>query len=338
MFLRAFAPVFFGLAAIMAQPVAAQTEAMRSYVIATAHEGGTYYPVGVAIALAAKVHLEGSQGIEVEAIPTNGSIENVALLRSGDVQFAIMQVLVGQWAQDGTGPFVDVGSQDEFRAVAMLWPDVAHFLISSDLSETGTVEDLRNLGGRAFAMGELGSGTEAINTFLFNNYGFPEGEWPLVYQGFNDAISSLDTGDVAALNIGAGVGTEAVQHALTRMGDRVTLLSVTEDEAARFDGGTGMVSVATITPGTYEGIDTPVQSIALPNFLAVRADVPEQDVYEITRALFENLGFLCEFHPAGCAVSLDAATTGLPIALHPGAERYFREMAAQANEAAAATE
>lgn len=331
---RACIRVLGFLAVLVAQPLAAQEPTVRSYVIGTAGEGGTYYPVGVAIALAAKIHLENTHGITVEAIPTNGSLENVALLRSGDAQFAIMQVLIGQWAFDGVGPFEADGPQEDLRAVARLWPDVAHFLLASELVETGTVADLNRLDGRAFAIGEVGSGTEAINTFLFDNFGFPHRDWPLVYQGFNEAVASLQTGDVAAINIGAGVGAEAVQHALTQMGDAVTLLSVTDEEAARFDAGTGRVQVTTIRPGTYEGIDTPVQSIALPNFLVVRADVPDEDVYLITQALFENLSFLCDFHPSGCEISLEQATEDLPMPLHPGAARYFSEQGQSPTEPA----
>ena len=75
------------------------------------------------------------------------------------------------------------------------------------------------------------------------------------------------------------------------------------------------------SPGQEKAINT----IAQPNFLAVRADVPEEDVYQITKTIYENLPFLQAIHPATNAMSLDVAISGLPVPLHPGAARYYRE-------------
>ena len=110
------------------------------------------------------------------------------------------------------------------------------------------------------------------------------------------------------------------------MGDGVTLLSVTDEELAEFDGGTGLYFAITIPGGTYPGIDEDVQTIAQPNFLAVNSDVPEEDVYLFTKTMYENLGFLCNIHPATCDMSIDNAMAGLPLPLHPGAARYYEEV------------
>ena len=80
-----------------------------------------------------------------------------------------------------------------------------------------------------------------------------------------------------------------------------------------------------IPAGTYPGQKADVDTIAQPNFLAVRADVPENDVYLITKTIYENLGFLRAIHKATNAMALEKAIAGLPAPLHPGAARYFRE-------------
>ena len=68
-----------------------------------------------------------------------------------------------------------------------------------------------------------------------------------------------------------------------------------------------------------------VATIAQPNFLGVRADVDEEAVYQITKAMYENLPFLHNIHKATHAISLESALSGLPVPLHSGAARFYQE-------------
>jgi uncharacterized protein len=317
------------LAAALALPLSglagAATAETRSYVLTTATTGGTYYPVGVALATLAKIHLQNEHGIDMSAISSAGSGENTVLMREDQAQFAIMQGLFGQWAREGSGALEESGPQENMRSIAMLWPNVEHFLIHSSLVETGTAEDLANLEGQGFSIGARNSGTEHSNKFLFDNYGFDYESWDLVYQGFGPSIDSLINGQIMSTNINSGIGVGTVTRAKAQMGDQVTLLSVTEEQLEQFDGGTGLYFAITIPGGTYPGIDDDVETIAQPNFLAVNADVPEEDVYLFTKTIYENLGFLCNIHPATCDMELDNAMAGLPLPLHAGAARYYEE-------------
>lgn len=320
---RAFVASVLALSA--ATPVLAEQDP-RPYTLATASEGGTYYPVGVAMALLAKINLQGSTGIDMEAITSAGSIENIALMREGTAQFGILQVLAGDLAQQATDQTVDFGPQDELRAVAMLWPDVAHFLLRSDLALTGTLDDLANLTGQGFSMGAEGSGTAYANGVLFANYGLDTTDWGVVNADYVQSVQMLVDGQIGGVNISSGIGAASVVDVFTRMNYGVRLLSVTNEQAASLDGGMGALSTVTIPAGTYPGLQEPLQSASMPNFLAVRGDVPDEDVYQITRVIFENLEYLCGVQAAACGMSLEAARTGLPIALHPGAARYFDEV------------
>lgn len=317
------------LAAALALPLAglaatAQADE-RSYVLTTAGTGGTYYPVGVALATLAKIHLQNAHGIDMSAISSAGSGENTVLLRENQAQFAIMQGLFGAWAASGTGALEEAGPQENMRSIAMLWPNVEHFLLHTSLVETGTAQDLANLTGRGFSIGARNSGTEHSNRFLFENFGFDYDSWDLVYQGFAPSIDTLINGGIMGVNINSGIGVGTVTRARAQMGDNITLLSVTDEELEAFDGGTGLYFHITIPGGTYPGLDDDIVSIAQPNFLAVNADVPEEDVYLFTRTIYENLGFLCNIHPATCDMSLDNAMAGLPLPLHAGAARFYEE-------------
>lgn len=297
----------------------------RSYVLTTAGTGGTYYPVGVALATVAKIHLQNQHGIDMSAISSAGSGENVVLLRENQAQFAIMQGLFGQWASSGTGALKEAGPQKNMRSVAMLWPNVEHFLLHTSLVKTGTASDMNNLTGKGYSIGARNSGTEHSNKFLFDNFGFKYDSWNLVYQGFGPSIDTLINGGIMGVNINSGIGVGTVTRARAQMGNNVTLLSVTDKELAAFDGGTGLYFHITIPGGTYPGLDKDIVTIAQPNFLAVNADVPDEDVYLFTKTMYENLAFMCNIHPATCDMSLDNAMSGLPLPLHAGAARFYKE-------------
>lgn len=316
------------LAAALALPLAATAgfaEAQtRSYILTTAGTGGTYYPVGVALATLAKIHLQNAHGIDMSAISSAGSGENIVLMRDNQAQFAILQGLFGLWARDGSGGLAESGPQENLRSIAMLWPNVEHYIVRSDLAPTGTVSDLREFTG-TFSLGARNSGNEFSNKFMLENFGIDWESWDQAYQGFAPSVDAMINGTIAGTIIGAGMGVSTMTRVAAQMGDGVTLLSVTPEEQAAMDGGTGLYYEFIIPGGTYPGIDEDVRTIAQPNFLAVNADVPEEDVYLFTQTMYQNLGFLCNIHPATCDMSLENALAGLPLPLHPGAARFFEE-------------
>lgn len=298
----------------------------RDYILATASTGGTYYPVGVAIATLSKVKLQPKQKIGMSAINSAGSGENVKLLRENEAQFAIMQGLYGYYAWNGKGPVEKDGPQTKLRAVSMLWQNVEQFVVLADLAKTGTIADMANVKGKSAAMGKKNSGTIGSNKVLMSNMGIDiDKDFSLVHVGYGPSADALQNGQVAAMSIPAGAPTGAVTKAFAAMGDKVKMLNFTPEQAAKADGGLGLWTPYKIAAGTYPGQKEDVNTIAQPNFLAVGADVPEEDVYQITKTMYENLGFLNAIHSATKAMSLEKAIAGLPVPLHPGAKRYFEE-------------
>ncbi len=297
------------------------------YILATASTGGTYYPVGVALATLVKVKLQPGESIGMSAISSAGSGENVRLLREGEAQFGIMQGLYGFYAASGTGPLEEAGPQENLRSVTMLWQNVEHFIVASDAATTGTVEDLVALKGEAMALGRQNSGTIGSNATILSGFGIDiESDYELVFGGYGPSAEALQNGQVKGIGTPAGVPVGAVSQLMAAAGDSVTLLNFTEDQMAMADGGKGLWTPYTIAAGTYPGQDADVQTIAQPNFLATSADVSEENVYLITKTVYENLPFLQAIHPATKAMAIERAIAGLPLPLHPGAARYYKEV------------
>ncbi len=313
-------------ASIALTGVSAQAEE-ASYILATASTGGTYYPVGVALATLVKVKLEPKQGIGMSAISSAGSGENVRLIREGEAQFGIMQGLYGFYAASGTGPLEEVGPQENLRSVTMLWQNVEHFLVSSDVAGDGTVGALVDLKGEAMALGRQNSGTIGSNSTILSSFGIDiETDYELVFGGYGPSAEALQNGQVKGIGTPAGVPVGAVSQLMATAGDSVTLLGFTDAQMATADGGRGLWTPFTIAAGTYPGQDADVQTIAQPNFLATSADLPDEHVYLMTKAIYENLPFLQAIHPATKVMAIENAIAGLPLPLHPGALQYYQEV------------
>ena len=308
---------------LISGPVHAQ---QRSYILATATTGGTYYPVGVALSTLIKVQLEPTHGIAMSAISSAGSDENIRLMRENQAQFSILQGLYGAWAWEGEGQFEREGPQKDLRSITMLWQNVEHFAVNSDYAETGTIEDLNNLKGQRFSIGERNSGTEGSGRHILTGLGIdPDKTFNLVYQGYGASAEAMQNGTIQGMNTPAGVPVSAVAQAFAALGERITLLGFTDEQVERANGPYELWTPYEIPANTYPGQSQAVRTIAQPNFLAVRADLDEEAIYEITKAIYENLPFLNNIHSATKAMDINKALDGLPIPLHPGAVRYYKE-------------
>ena len=311
------------LAVSFTPAVQAQT---TNYILATASTGGTFYPVGVAIATLTKVRLEPSTGIGMSAISSAGSGENLRLMRENEAQFSILQGLFGHYAVTGTGPAEADGPQTNVRSIATLWQNVEHFIVNAADASTGTFDDFVALKGRRVNLGAQNSGTLGSNQLILGHAGLDiNTDFQLVFGGFGPAAEQMQNGQVDAVSINGGVPVGAVTQLMAAAGNRVRILSFTPEQNAVADGGFNLWTPWFIPAGTYPNQTEDITTIGQPNFLAVNADVPEEHVYQITKAIFENLGFLQAIHPASNEISLEGALAGLPAPLHPGAERFFRE-------------
>jgi TRAP transporter TAXI family solute receptor len=302
----------------------------RNYILATASTGGTYYPVGVALSTLVKVKLEPRQKIGMSAISSAGSGENIRLLREKEAQFAIVQGLFGYYARNGLGPLAADGAQENLRAVSMLWQNVEHFVVASEYATTGTISDFANIKGMAAALGRQNSGTIGSNRTILSHLGLDlDTDFELLYAGYGPSATALQDGRVAGISTPAGAPVGALSRLMASAGDRVQLLSFTAEQAVVADGSFNLWTPYTIAAGTYVGQESDVTTIAQPNFLATRADVDEDAVYQITKTMYENLAFLRAIHPATNAMDINRAINGLPMPLHPGAQRYYEEVLIQ---------
>jgi len=326
--LRQFFLVVAALSMVCGSIVTAQAEEERNYLLATASTGGTYYPVGVALSTLVKVKLQPKQKIGMSAINSAGSGENIKLLRENEVQFAILQGLYGAYAWQGTGPIQADGPQKNLRAVSMLWQNVEHFAINKKFAKTGTVSDMVAMKGETLSLGKKNSGTLGSNTVLLENLGAKDVEnyYNLIYVGYGPSADAMQNGQAAGMSTPAGAPVSAITKAMANMGSDIVVLDFTDEQMKQADGGMELWTRYVIPADTYPGQTKDINTIAQPNFLAARADVDEDAVYQITKAVYENLPFLNAIHSATKVMAVEKAIAGLPMPLHPGAAKYYQEV------------
>lgn len=316
----------FSVIALTATAGMAQAEKKETYILATASTGGTYYPVGVALATLTKVKIQPKHKMGMSAINSAGSGENVKLLREKEVDLAILQGLYGSYAWNGTGPIKASGPQKHLRSVSMLWQNVEQFVVKNEFAKSGSVDDIKGMKGQTLGLGKKNSGTLGSNTAILTNLGLTiEKDFELMHAGYGPSAEALQDGRVDGINTPAGVPTGAITKLFASAAKKVTPLNFSAEQVKAADGGLGLWNPYVIKAGTYPGQDKDWNTIAQPNFLAVHADTDEEFVYLLTKSMYENLPFLQAIHKATKAMSLEKATEGLPIPLHPGAVRYYKE-------------
>lgn len=306
---------------ISASPALAQES--HQYIMGTATTGGTYYPVGVALSTLVKVKLEPETGIALSAISSAGSSENLKLMDEDQAQFGILQGLYGAYAWEGEGPVPK--AYKNLRSVSMLWQNVEHFVVNNDRVDSGTIGDMTNLYDASFSIGARNSGTEGSGRYILGQLGIAPDDMNIAYLGYGPSADALQNGTIDGMNIPAGVPASAVTRAYANADGDITTLDFTEEQLEKINSKFELWSSYEIPAGTYPNQDEAIQTIAQPNILAARADVPDDDVYAITQAMYENLPFLNNIHPATRAMALEKAINGLPMPLHPGAARFFEE-------------
>ncbi len=305
--------------------VASAKKAEQKYVIATASTGGTYYPVGVGIATIASLKLAKKNKLTFSAITSAGSGENVDMLEKGEVNFAILQGLFGSMAWQGKAKYEDKPKKN-LRSISMLWQNVEQFTVKKDFVKTGTVMDLKNLYGERFSIGGRSSGSRVSAETIMSSLGIDFNKMNIQYLGYTPSSTALQDGKVQGMNTPSGPPTSAVTNVFASIGDdKIKVLDFNKDNLKSINQNYPVWTPFRIKAGTYPGQKEDINTIAQPNLLVVTKDTPEETVYLLTKTIYENLPFLNTVHKATKAMSLNKAIAGLPMPLHPGAARFYKE-------------
>ena len=314
-----------------ASPAPVQAQDMQFFRIGTGGVAGTYYPIGGLIAdiisnppgarPCDKGGSCGVPGLVAIAQSSNGSVANVDAIASGALESGFVQSDVAYWAYTGTGIYEGQGEVEDLRAITNLYPESIHIVAREDAG----IGSVRALEGKRVSLDEPGSGTLVDARIILEAFGVAEDDLDASYVKPSRAIAMIDEGQLDAFFIVAGYPTGSVQDLCANQG--CDLVPIEGREADAVIERYPFFAKDVIPAGTYEGVGR-TNTLSVGAQWVVGAEIDEELVYGITRALWhENARALLDNgHVKGQAITLSTALDGIAIPLHPGAERYYREV------------
>ena len=303
--------------------------AKKFFAIATGGTGGTYYPLGGALAQALSSKIP---NLIVTAQSANASTANLNLIAKHDIESAFVQNNTAYQAYKGIDQFAGKPVKN-VRGIATLYPEVIQIV----LLKSAGVKSVANLKGKRVIPGDRGSGTavDAENIcksagLTFNDFG------ALDWLSFSGISQRMKDNQADAGFITAGIPTAAVME-LTSTAD-IDFLNLDDALIKKITDTWPFYAKVTIPAGTYRGQDKAVNSVAVMAQWVTDAQIPDDIIYELTKALWEEgthvlrgdkapsaATIMGQVHAKGKDVQLRTALDGMAIPLHPGAARYYRE-------------
>jgi len=286
--------------------------------IATGGTGGVYYPMGGGLAEIINKHVEGySAAAEV----TGASVENMGLIASGDADFAIALADTVYQGYSGTGRFE--GNQlADTRAVGSLYANMVQIVTLADSGIT-SIDDLK---GKRVSVGAPGSGTEVNAQTILSANGISFDDFDAQRLNFNETADALKNGDIDAGFWSVGAPTSSILNLATT--NDIHMIALTADQVAKAHEASPVMAGLALSGGIYNGVADAVSTVGIPNVLVVSAQTPDDLVYAVTKAMFENIAELQAVHPAANETTVEFTMAATPIPLHPGAIRYYEEIGA----------
>ncbi|HDS1758298.1 TAXI family TRAP transporter solute-binding subunit [Pseudomonas sp. TWI672] len=283
--------------------------------ILTGGTSGVYYPIGVGIS---QIYSHGIEGSKTSVQATKASVENLNLLQAGrgELAFALGDSVADAWNGDAEAGFK--APLKKLRAIAGTYPNYIQIVASKESGIT-SLEDLK---GKRISVGAPKSGTELNARAIFKAAGLSYQDMGKVeYLPYAESVELIKNRQLDATLQSSGLGQAAIRD----LAATLPVVFVPVPAAIVSKIGNSAYQPATIPAKTYDGQDADVPTAAITNILVTRADISDDMAYDMTRLIFENLPRLVTAHSAANDIQAQNAARNLPIPLHPGAERYFKE-------------
>jgi TRAP transporter TAXI family solute receptor len=305
--------------ALVAGLVSAPTARAAEFInILTGGTSGVYYPLGVALS---KIYGEAIPGARTQVQATKASVENLNLLQQGRGEAALTlgDSLKLAWEGDEEAGFKN--KLDKLRGIAAMYPNYIHFVVRSDSG----ISSLADLKGKSISVGAPKSGTELNSRTILAAAGLSYDDLGKVeYLPYAESVELMKNRQLDGTLLSSGLGVAAIRDLATSID--VTFVPIPAELVEKL--GAPYVSLP-IVAGTYRGQDADVPTAGVVNFLVTHEGVPEETVYLMTKSMFENLDQMVAAHGAAKSIKLENAVKAMPVPLHPGAERYYKEKGIQ---------
>ena len=306
--------VSLGLATAFMAPVAMAQQTFIN--VLTGGQSGVYYPLGVSLA---QIYGKTIPNARATAQVTKASAENLNLLQAGrgEIAFTLGDALSDAWKGDADAGFTK--KLDKLRGISATYNNIIQIVANADSG----IKTLADLKGKRLSVGAARSGTELNARAILKAAGITYQDLGKVeYLPFGESVELIKNRQLDATLQSAGLGVASIRDLATSV--KIIVVPVPADVVAKV--GDPAYQPTVIPANTYTGQTEDVATAAIPNFLVSQSGVSDELAYQMTKQLYENLDTLYAAHNAAKAIKLENAIKGMPVPLHPGAERYYKEV------------
>lgn len=303
-----------------ASSLTVSAQEQRFVTIGTGGVTGVYYPAGGAICRLVNMDRK-EHGIRCSVESTGGSVYNLNAIRQGELDLAVAQSDWQYHAYNGTSEFEKDGKNEKLRAVFSLHPE-PFTVVASKGSGIKTFEDLA---GKRVSVGNPGSGQRATAEVLMKEMGWGLDKFSLAAElKAAEQSQALCDGNIDAFFYTVGHPSGSIKEATTSC-DSV-LVNVDNAATKKLIAENPYYREAVIPGGMYRGSDNDVITFGVAATFVTSTDVPDEVVYQVTKAVFENFDSFKRLHPAfGVLEKKEMVSDALSAPLHPGAAKYYKE-------------
>ena len=284
--------------------------------IATGGTAGTYFPLGGAFA---EIWNNTIEGVNVTSQSTGASVANINLLYDGKIEIAMVQNDIAWYSNNGVEMF-DGEKFEDLRGLTTLHNEPIQ-LVTTDPKIKG-IQDLK---GKRVSVGAIGSGNEANARQILTAAGIDiEKDIKPMYLPYSETISGMKDNQIDVAIFTTGMPNSGIQElALQR---DVILVPVEKELRDKLKAEYSFFTDLVAPANTYKGQTEAVDGITVKALLAVKADMSDELAYELTKQIYENHERVVAAHALGKTITPENAIQGMSIPLHPGAEKYFKEI------------
>lgn len=311
------------LLVLSAVALATVASAQTFITIGSGSTTGVYFPIATGIARV--INEAENLGLRANARSTGGSVFNINAIASGELQMGLAQNDIASYAFNGSGIAAFDGKPvKNIRSIGILYPEVVHAIAR----EASRINSIRDLKGKRVIVGDVGSGTEQNTRQVLEAYGLKfEDLAQVVRVPPAQGVALLQDGRADAMFFTGGLGAAAIQQAAQTVDLRIVPVEfgVVDDLAKKYPFYVGF----NIPSGVYKGVDVVTPSVAVRSMLLVSESLSADVVYNFTKAVFGNEANFKAIHPnLARYFNNRTAVRNLPVPLHPGAERFWKEIGA----------
>ncbi len=280
----------------------------------TGGTAGTYYAFGGVLG----TQIKESAGVNVNVVSSDGSKANILGIDTGDFQLGTVQSDVMAYAWAGSRSFETEGKIESFRVIGGLYAEAVQLVTTNP-----DIKSVADLEGKKVSIGAAGSGVYFNAVDVLAAAGLTVDDIDAQYQSFADSADNLKDGKIDAAFIVAGAPTPAITELFTS--NTAYLVPIDGVYADSLFENCEYYTEYSIPAGTYPGQTEDVKTVTVKATLIVSASASEEDVYNITKAIFDNIETITSAHAKGAELSIENATSGMTAPFHKGAAKYFAE-------------